>query len=50
MPLQEYEDNLVKLLTHPTIKAHKSRLLLVTPPLIEERHPEHRVKARDLLG
>ena len=46
VPLDEYKKNLVKLLTHPAVEAHKPRLLLVTPPPIEERRLEHRVKSQ----
>lgn len=46
VPLDEYKQNLVKILTHPTIEAHKPRLLLVSPPPIEERRLEHRVKSQ----
>lgn len=46
VPLDVYKGNLVKLLTHPTVEAHKSRLLLVTPPPVEERRLEHRVKSQ----
>ncbi len=46
MPLNEYKKNLIKLLTHPAVEAHKPRLLLVTPPPIEERRLEDRVKSQ----
>jgi isoamyl acetate esterase len=49
VPLDEYKKNLVKLLTHPAVEAHKPRLLLVTPPPIEERRLEHRVKSQGYL-
>ncbi|KAF2240448.1 SGNH hydrolase [Trematosphaeria pertusa] len=46
VPLAQYKKNLVELLTHPAIQAHKPRLLLVTPPPIEERRLEHRVRSQ----
>lgn len=46
VPLDAYRENLVKLLTHPSIKAHGARLLLVTSPSVEERPLEHRVKSQ----
>lgn len=49
MPLDRYKKNLVKLLTLPALEAHNPRLLLVTPPLIEERRLEHRVKSQGYL-
>lgn len=44
MSLNEYRKNLIKFLTHPAIEAHKPRLILITPPPVEERRLEHRVK------
>lgn len=46
VPLDQYKKNLVDLVTHPKVTAHKARLLLVTPPPIEERRLEHRVKSQ----
>ena len=46
VPLHEYKENLVKLLTHPAVEAHEPRMLLVTLPPIEERRLEHRVKSQ----
>ncbi|KAJ3499116.1 hypothetical protein NLG97_g594 [Lecanicillium saksenae] len=41
-----YKKNLVQILTHPALEAHKPRLLVVTPPPIEERRLDHRVKSQ----
>lgn len=49
MPLDQYKKNLIDLLTHPALEAHKPRLLLVTPPPIEERRLHHRVKNQGYL-
>ncbi|KAG8420114.1 isoamyl acetate-hydrolyzing esterase [Metarhizium acridum] len=49
VPLDQYKKNLVKLLTHPALEAHNPRLLLVTPPPIEERRLDHRVKSQGYL-
>ncbi|KAG8405167.1 isoamyl acetate-hydrolyzing esterase [Metarhizium acridum] len=49
VPLDQYKKNLVKLLTHPALEAHHPRLLLVTPPPIEERRLDHRVKSQGYL-
>lgn len=46
VPLDKYKKNLVKLLTHPVVEAHKPRLILITPPPVEERRLEHRVKSQ----
>ncbi|ATY64775.1 GDSL Lipase Acylhydrolase family [Cordyceps militaris] len=49
VPLDQYKKNLVQLVTHPALEAHKPRLLLVTPPPIEERRLDHRVKSQGYL-
>ncbi|KAF6844962.1 GDSL-like Lipase/Acylhydrolase [Colletotrichum musicola] len=36
VPLEEYKKNLIKIVTHPNIAAHKPKILLVTPPPIDE--------------
>lgn len=36
VPLDQYKANLTKIITHPTILAHKPQILLVTPPPIDE--------------
>ncbi|KAI8306316.1 hypothetical protein K4K61_004606 [Colletotrichum sp. SAR11_59] len=36
VPLAEYKQNLLKIVTHPNITAHKPKILLVTPPPIDE--------------
>lgn len=46
VPLDVYKENLVKLVTHPAVEAHKPRLILITPPPVEERRLEHRVKSQ----
>ncbi|KAL9583577.1 MAG: hypothetical protein Q9212_002626 [Teloschistes hypoglaucus] len=46
VPLDVYKDNLAKLVTHPSVKAHGARLVPLTPPLVEERRLEHRVKSQ----
>lgn len=46
MPLDEYKKNLVKILTHPAVQAHKPRLILIIPPPVEERRLEMRVKSQ----
>ena len=46
VPLSEYKANLVKIFTHPAVQAHRPRLILVTPPPIEERRLEDRVKSQ----
>ncbi|KAF4783205.1 GDSL-like Lipase/Acylhydrolase [Colletotrichum scovillei] len=36
VPLEEYKQNLIKIVTHPNITAHNPKILLVTPPPIDE--------------
>lgn len=36
VPLEEYKDNLEKIITHPLILAHGARTILVAPPPINE--------------
>ncbi|KAK1691201.1 GDSL-like Lipase/Acylhydrolase [Colletotrichum godetiae] len=36
VPLEDYKQNLVKIVTHPNITAHNPKILLVTPPPIDE--------------
>ena len=36
MPIGQFKENLVKIITHPNIVAHKPKLLLVTPPPLDE--------------
>jgi lysophospholipase L1-like esterase len=36
IPLQEYKDNLEKIITHPKIVAHNPRIILIAPPPINE--------------
>ncbi|TEA19331.1 Isoamyl acetate-hydrolyzing esterase 1-like protein [Colletotrichum sidae] len=36
VPLEEYKANLRTIVTHPNITAHKAKILLVTPPPIDE--------------
>ena len=46
MPLDEYKKNLTKILTHPAVRAHKPRLILITPPPVEERRLEMKVQSQ----
>ncbi|KAF2465811.1 SGNH hydrolase [Lindgomyces ingoldianus] len=36
IPLEDYKENLQKIITHPLVLAHKPRILLVAPPPINE--------------
>ncbi|KAH8751543.1 hypothetical protein BGZ57DRAFT_934407 [Hyaloscypha finlandica] len=45
VPLEQYKKNLVSLVNHPALQAHGTRVILVTPPPVEERRLEHRVKS-----
>ncbi|KXH69275.1 GDSL-like Lipase/Acylhydrolase [Colletotrichum salicis] len=36
VPLEDYKQNLIKIVTHPNITAHNPKILLVTPPPIDE--------------
>ncbi|RKU44182.1 hypothetical protein DL546_007138 [Coniochaeta pulveracea] len=38
IPLDKYKENLTKIITHPLITAHNPKILLVTPPPIDEIH------------
>ncbi|KAG0647727.1 Isoamyl acetate-hydrolyzing esterase [Hyphodiscus hymeniophilus] len=40
VPLQQYKENIKKILTHPCVAAHNPTILLVTPPPINEVHLE----------
>lgn len=40
IPLEQYRQNLKKILLHPSIRSHNPRILLVTPPIINEIHLE----------
>ncbi|KAI0011791.1 SGNH hydrolase [Xylariaceae sp. FL0662B] len=44
VPIDQYKDNLVKIITHEHIKAHNPKILLVTPPPVDEI----RITERDL--
>ncbi|KAH8589539.1 SGNH hydrolase-type esterase domain-containing protein [Bisporella sp. PMI_857] len=46
VPLDQYKKNLVQIITHPAIQAQETRVILVTPPPVEERRLEHRVKSQ----
>ncbi|TKA59751.1 hypothetical protein B0A49_10653 [Cryomyces minteri] len=35
--LEEYEKNLAAIITHPAVKAHNPRVMLITPPPVDER-------------
>ncbi|KAF2270011.1 SGNH hydrolase, partial [Lojkania enalia] len=36
IPLDEYKDNLKNIITHPQVAAHNARIILVTPPPVNE--------------
>lgn len=36
VPVEEYKENLVKIITHPRIQEHKPKIFLVTPPPVDE--------------
>ncbi|KAF4981638.1 hypothetical protein FZEAL_2607 [Fusarium zealandicum] len=36
VPLDRYKENLIKIINHPNISAHKPQILLVTPPPLDE--------------
>jgi lysophospholipase L1-like esterase len=38
VPLDEFKRNLVNIINHPNITAHKPKILLVTPPPLDEIH------------
>lgn len=38
VPLDKFKQNLTKIITHPVITAHKPKILLVTPPPLDEIH------------
>lgn len=40
IPLEEYRENIKAIITHPSIKNHTPKILLVTPPPINEVHLE----------
>ena len=44
--MNDYKANLVKTFTHPAVQAHRAHLILVTPPPVEERRLEDRVKSQ----
>ncbi|KAF2105940.1 SGNH hydrolase-type esterase domain-containing protein [Lophiotrema nucula] len=45
VPLEEYKDNLKKIVTHPLVTAHNPRVILVAPPPVNEHlfEPVNRV-------
>ncbi|MCJ1338426.1 hypothetical protein MMC09_003714 [Bachmanniomyces sp. S44760] len=45
VPLETYKLNLRDIVTHPVVQAHEPRIILVTPPAVEERLLEQRVKS-----
>ena len=45
VPLDEYKDNIRRLITNPKVQAQRPRLILVTPPPVEERRLEARIKS-----
>lgn len=38
VPMDEFRRNLTSIITHPTITSHKPKILLVTPPPLDEIH------------
>jgi lysophospholipase L1-like esterase len=36
VPIEQYKENLTKIVTHPRITAHKPKILLVTPPPLDQ--------------
>ncbi|KAH6624900.1 SGNH hydrolase-type esterase domain-containing protein [Chaetomium sp. MPI-SDFR-AT-0129] len=36
VPLERYKENLVRIINHPIVTAHKPKILLVTPPPLDE--------------
>lgn len=36
MPLDKFKENLTKIVTHPSITAHRPKIFLVTPPPLDE--------------
>ncbi|CAM1505361.1 Fc.00g109980.m01.CDS01 [Cosmosporella sp. VM-42] len=36
VPIEQYKENLIKIINHPRIVAHKPKILLVTPPPVDE--------------
>lgn len=36
IPIDQYKENLIKIITHDHIKAHNPKILLVTPPPVDE--------------
>ena len=36
IPIEQYKENLTKIITHDRIKAHSPKILLVTPPTLDE--------------
>ncbi|KAI1103812.1 SGNH hydrolase [Jackrogersella minutella] len=46
VPIDQYKENLIKIITHDHIKAHNPKILLVTPPPIDEI----RITELDLAG
>ncbi|QPH01297.1 hypothetical protein C2857_005496 [Epichloe festucae Fl1] len=36
VPIEQYKENLTKIITHPHIKQHRPKILLVTPPPVDE--------------
>jgi isoamyl acetate esterase len=42
VPLDEFKENLVKIVTHAALRAHSARLILIALPPVEERRMEKR--------
>ncbi|KAL8834831.1 MAG: hypothetical protein Q9170_003573 [Blastenia crenularia] len=50
VPLETYKDNLRKIIQHPTVTAQRPRLILVTPPPINEYALEESDTAKGIPG
>lgn len=50
LPIDEYKANLGKIVNHPSIKAHGPKIILVTPPPLDEIKHETIDRSRGLEG
>lgn len=41
VPIVQYKENLVKIISHPHVQAHKAKIFLVTPPPLDEIKTMH---------
>lgn len=49
-PIDQYKENLGKIITHPSIRAHNPKILLVTPPPLDEIKHDRLDKQQGLKG